>query len=60
MIKKYALLILALATFVMGAEAKKSKEPYTLNVFAAASLTEALNEIATLYKKSCARSNAYI
>jgi molybdate transport system substrate-binding protein len=49
----FFLVLLVLATFVMGAgEAKKSKEKYSLNVFAAASLTEALNEIATLYKAS--------
>jgi len=47
----FFLLLLALTTFVMAAgEAKKAKEKYSLNVFAAASLTEALNEIATLYK----------
>ncbi|MDR2555710.1 MAG: molybdate ABC transporter substrate-binding protein [Fibromonadaceae bacterium] len=50
-VKLFLTAVLALATFAMGAgEAKKSKEPFTLNVFAAASLTEALNEIATLYK----------
>jgi len=47
----FFLFALALAVSVMGAsEAKKSKEKYSLTIFAAASLTEALNEIATLYK----------
>jgi len=49
----FFLLLLALTTFVMAAgDAKKAKEKYSLTVFAAASLTEALNEIATLYKAS--------
>jgi len=50
-VKLFLAAVLALATFAIGAgEGKKSKEPFTLTVFAAASLTEALNEIATLYK----------
>jgi molybdate transport system substrate-binding protein len=45
------LALLCLAFLVDCNEKEKAKaQPVTLNVFAAASLTEALNEIATLYK----------
>ena len=41
----------ALSSTLLTGCAKKQAAPITLNVFAAASLTEALNEIAELYKK---------
>jgi len=48
-----ALGIIALCAMILtGAGKKESTESVTLNVFAAASLTEALNEIAELYKKA--------
>jgi molybdate transport system substrate-binding protein len=53
MTKLVSLLILALMAFVVGCgEGKKGKEKFSLTIFAAASLTEALNEIAELYKVS--------
>jgi len=46
------LTMVVLCSSLFAGGAKESKTPVTLNVFAAASLTEALNEIGDLYKKS--------
>ncbi|MDR2593890.1 MAG: molybdate ABC transporter substrate-binding protein [Fibromonadaceae bacterium] len=49
---KHFLLLFVLMAFVIGCGEKKAKEKFSLTIFAAASLTEALNEIAELYKAS--------
>jgi len=48
--KKLLSVVLAAALCAAALTGCKKQEPVTLNVFAAASLTEALNEIAALYK----------
>jgi len=48
--KKLLLVVLAAALCATVLAGCKKQEPVTLNVFAAASLTESLNEIAALYK----------
>ena len=47
---KHFFLLFAIMAFVVACGEKKPKEKFSLTIFAAASLTEALNEIATLYK----------